>query len=262
MQPIRINWKLIVPIIAAVIGAIGVIIAAFISKPPSPAPTPTPILNNQTPTPTSAPALLYQVDFSKGEQGWLSNPSNPHSSQWFYNTTDKVLESDGSTACCSDLSKIALLAPHTFTTGDYVVEARIRVTGINRNNTKGTAGQGEPFFALYVRGVGLNTQGYFAGINGIPIGESNAKAFSSFVAFGQNVHDFHGTDKEGESYSLDEEWHTYRLEVKGDSFMLKVDNVPVYSKVIIDNHFSFGPNIGLEDYDCTLQVQWFTVSPP
>jgi len=257
-------------IIIALIAAIATIIAAVISGifllrstgtiPPSPTAT---AIATASPPATAIPTIsqlspLHSANFLQGSQGWLHNA---HPSQWRYNDTDKVLESDGTGACCPPLNNIVLVAPYTLKTSDYAVEAQMRVKGLNQPYN-GDSNVQEPFFGLYVRGVDSISQGYMAGINGIPSGEPHAGAFSSFLGFGPNLPDgriFSGKEKGGEDYVLDKEWHTYRIEVKGATFMLKIDNREVYRQPMYDINFSSGPNLGIEGYNCLLQIQIFTV---
>jgi hypothetical protein len=83
-----------------------------------------------------------------------------------------------------------LIAPYTLKSeiSNYAVEAIIKVTGLNGSHpyTKGIDPEQEPFFKLYVRGDGLNSQGYMAGLNGIPSGQPNG-SYSTLVAIGQNL---------------------------------------------------------------------------
>ncbi len=227
----------------------------------------TPTITGITQTPDTArsptPTILYQADFSKGDQGWLTYA---HSSQWSYNPNYKVLESDGSLYCCSSstISNIIVLAPYTLATNDYTIQAQIKVTGINKNHSYTESDKDQdPFFGLYVRGDTSKTEGYMAGINGLPLGEPNAQAYSSFLTFGPTVPDgkiFRGKEAGGKDFVLDNNWHTYQLTVKGDAFMLSIDNIPVYTSPVQDSYFSSGPSVGLEDYDFYLQVQNFTVT--
>lgn len=256
------QWAAVAAIVVAIIGCIS---ASFLT------PLTSIVMNRlfSTPTisaiPTASPssAMLYQADFSKGDQGWLKSG---HSSQWTFNDKNKVIESDGSLFCCSSttIKNIVWVAPYTVAKSDYTVEAKIRVIGINRNHsyTESDKDQ-EPFFGLYIRGDGLNEEGYIAGINGFPVGEPNAGAYTSFLTFGPTIPGgkiFHGKEAGGKDYMLDETWHTYKLDVKGDTFMLSIDNIPVYSSPMQDSYFPSGPNVGIEDYDFYLQIQNFTIS--
>ncbi len=190
-----------------------------ISTPTTP-PTPTPTMDH-----LPASAILYQADFSKGDQGWLKYA---HSSQWSYNANDKALESDGSLYCCdsSSISTIIIVAPYTMIRSDFTIEARIRVTGINKSHpyTESDPDQ-KPFFGLYVRGDASNQEGYKAGINGLPTGEPNAGANTSFLAYGSKIPQgkiIHGKEGGGKDYALDNNWHTYRLDVKGDTHLCRM----------------------------------------
>jgi hypothetical protein len=228
--------------------------------------TPTATNSTRTPLPTSSPQspFLYQADFLKGDQGWFKYAQ---SSQWSYNANDKALESDGSLYCCSasTISTITIVAPYIMMKRDYTIKARIRVTGINTSHSyKESDPQQDPFFGLYVRGDAENQEGYMAGINGLPIGQPNAGAYSTFLAYGSKIPPpgkvFHGKEGGGKDFVLDNNWHDYRLDVKGDTFMLIIDNKPYYSAPMQDSYFPDGPHVGIEDYDFYLQVQNFTVS--
>jgi hypothetical protein len=124
----------------------------------------TSITHQTTSTARPASQALYMVDFTQGSQGWLDNSP---SSQWTYDDTSKVLVGDGSMPCCSSLSQLATIvlnAPATFTTGNYTIEARIKVMGTNASNPYQPSQP--PFFGLFFRGYGLNGNGYMAGIIG------------------------------------------------------------------------------------------------
>src|SRR6266487_1570385 len=228
--------------------------------------TPTATNSTHTSTPTSSPQspFLYQADFLKGDQGWFKYTQ---SSQWSYNSNDKALVSDGSLYCCSasTISNIIVVAPYTMMRRDYTIKARIRVTGINTSHSyKESDPQQEPFFGLYVRGDTSNQEGYMAGINGLPTGQPNAGAYSTFLAYGSKIPQgkvFHGKERGGKDFVLDNYWHDYRLDVKEDTFMLIIDNKPYYSAPMRDSYFPDGPHVGIEDYDFYLQVQNFRVSP-
>ncbi len=222
---------------------------------PSPSPSPQPT----TPTPT----FLYQADFSQGNQGWLDNN---HPLQWSYNASDKALESDGSLPCCtpvSTLANVVLAAPYMMHISDYAIEARIKITGLNQNHPY--SNDQPPFFGLYARGDGVNGQGYMAGVGWIyttPNGQIGANGpLSYLIGLGPNPAFYNSLNTGAEKYGLDTAWHIYRFEVRGNTFMLKIDNKPVYSRIIEDNLFPNGLRVGLENYNCLLQVQSFTVYP-
>jgi hypothetical protein len=273
------------PTTASIIAIIGVLVIAVILTPVSfavgRASTSTsessPTATNQTPTPTitqvtftpspqpttPTPPFLYRADFSQGSQGWLDSNYPP---QWTYNASDKALESDGSLPCCtpvSTLANVVLVAPYMPNVSDYAIEARIKITGLNQNHPY--SNDQPPFFGLYARGDGVNGQGYMAGIGWIyatPNGKIGANGpFSYLIGLGPNPAFYSSPEKGAEKYGLDTAWHTYRLEVKGNTFMLKIDNKPVYSHIIQDSLFATGLRVGLENYNCLLQVQSITVYP-
>jgi TIR domain len=232
---------------------------------PSTSTTPTATSTTHTPVQTASPQspFLYQAVFSKDDQGWFQNAQ---SSQWSYNSKDKALESNGSFCCdATSISTIIAVAPYTMTRSDYTIRARIRVSGINTSHSyKESDPQQDPFFGLYVRGDQSNQAGYMIGINGLPIGQPNAGAYSTFLAYGSKIPSpgkvFHGKEGGGKDFVLDNNWHDYRVDVKGNTFMLIIDNKPYYTAPIQDSYFPDGPHVGIEDYDFYLQVQNFTVS--
>lgn len=215
-------------------------------------------VNNQTPTPTitPTPSFLYQADFTQGSQEWLDSS---HSQQWTYNVTDKLLEADGSVKCCDtmgSLRSIVLNAPYT-PRGDYAVEARIKSTGLNSNNPY--AAKQPPFFGIFLRGLGLNTQGYMAGIIAFTPNEPNSSSLSYLVVMGPTVPGML-INNLGENYNLDNQWHTYRIEARGNTFTFFIDHTQLY-KQTVENYFAAGPQVGIEDYDYILQIQNFTAYP-
>ncbi len=216
-------------------------------------PTPIPTL---TPTATSlSPSALYHIDFSQGGQGWITNST---SSQWTYNTATKLLESNGSLSCCSPttLKQVVVAAPYTLQKENFAVEARIRVTAIPYPYSHDYANGTQPFFGLYVRGTGLNQQGYMIGLGYDTAGDKKTRSYLVALANNPAYHDG------GEYSGLDHQWHTYRVEVQGASFSLFVDNKQINSNPLVDDQFSVGTQVGIEDYDNALQVQTFSVYPP
>jgi|SRR5579859_3626164 len=258
-------------ILAIILGSVSYFVERASTATSKPSPTPTPTITQVTatlspsPQPTTpTPTFLYQADFSQGSQGWLDSNHPP---QWTYSASDKALESDGSLPCCtpiSELANVVLVAPYNMgNTSDYVIEAHIRITGLNQNHP--FSNDQPPFFGLYARGDDVNGQGYMAGIGWIyttPNGQMGANGpLSYLIGLGPNAAFYNDLTKGAEKYGLDTAWHTYRFEVRRNTFMLKVDNKPVYSHIIYDNLFSKGLRVGLENYNCLLQVQSFTVYP-
>jgi hypothetical protein len=281
-NPPKFKSKEKVAIIVAIITAAAIILAALITgiftyvsskQQPTAEISPTATLPAATisspttlpePTPTT-PNVLYQTDFSKDNQEWL-NGTQPQ--QWTYNDSDQALESDGNLPCCnppppsSSIANAALAGPYTTDNNvrNFAVEAKIKITGLNHNLPSNSS---QPsFFGIYVRGDQVNGQGYMAGIGWIystPNGTTSTNGPRSYlIRLGPNAYFYNNYNQGVQRYPLDIGWHIYRLEVRGNSFMLKVDNQPVFSHPIIDSAFSSG-RIGLENYNCLLQVQSYTV---
>ncbi len=251
-------------IIAAVLGAIiGGIFLLRSTTTPVPAPTATTPITASTTLPKSitstvtsttqpTSSALYQADFSQGSQGWLNNSPSP---QWTYNDTDKVLQSDGSSPCCnpiSELENVVLDAPATIGRADYTIEARIKVIGNNPYDTSQP-----PFFGFFFRGYGLNGNGYMAGIIGSEPNHSNTGPLT-FILVQEPGTLLTRDDKA--PYDLDNQWHTYWLMARGNTYTFFIDQNQMYSQSL-PQYFPPGPRIGIEDYDYNLQIQSLTVNP-
>lgn len=194
-------------------------------------------------------SALYQVDFSQGNQGWIANSAAP---KWTFNDTDKVLESDGRMPCCyppSALGDIALIAPQTISTPDYTIEARIRVIAIYGQDSSGQP----PFFGLFFHGY-LSGKGYLAGLIQYKPNQPNTEPLSYLLAQDNGVL----TRDDHASYNLDNQWHTYWLKTQGNTYSFFVDQNLLYTETL-SPYFAPGLQIGIEDYDYSLQIQNFTI---
>jgi hypothetical protein len=60
------------------------------------------------------------------------------------------------------------------------------------------------------------------------------------------------------SYSLDTDWHTYRVEVRGNDIKLLIDGQPVIET--IDNHHLTGNSVGLFSNGMVINVRSFKVT--
>jgi hypothetical protein len=142
------------------------------------------------------PDILYETGVGKGEfQGW-SLPSN-----WKH--LNGMLVSDGTGPGASG-SIVPAYAPYVPTTADYAVEAEVQII---QNTSSGALG-------LIVRATIDNKEGY-AGYVG--------RSYNAWVA--SNICVLSDSCKApGQVYSPNADWHTYRVEAKGNIINLLVDN--------------------------------------
>jgi hypothetical protein len=191
-------------------------------------PTVTP--THPIPTP---PPFLYQADFSHGENGWLSGS---HSSQWRYDNVNKVLGCDGTAQ-----NDFYLVAPYQPKTANYAVEAQIQFL---RFTAPYTSSNPNDFFGIFVRSSDPGNMGYDSYIIN---GEVKIR-----IAQGANPNPLpYG------HYSLGMSWHTYRVEVKGNTITFLIDNHKMAQ--LADNTYTVPGLIGLIDNSTQLNVRSFTV---
>jgi serine/threonine protein kinase len=196
--------------------------ATFTPVPPTPTPIPL------TSTPALKPGtVLYQADWSSGLNGWAG------SEDW--KTVRGMLVDDGTNS-----SRGVITAPYQLgSITDYAVEAQIQVVrGIDDGFCS------ESFGAL-VRTT--EEGGYLAGAG--PVGCSNA--FIASIA-GRN-----GQTLQVKSFTAGTDWHTYRVEVRGNAIRLLVDGVAILETV--DNRYLAGGQVGLASRSVVLNVRGLKV---
>lgn len=195
------------------------------------------------PPPPKPPVLLAQTtSWPIGLSGWIG------SSQW--KQDGGLLTSDGSKACCG-LNDLTIWAPYTNLPNDYTVEAEIREKGVNQQQPLAPGEQGRfVYFGILIRGSVETNYGYSVQIEG-PTNE--------FVKAVLNIPSAQPPDillmnvKE----VLKDNWHIYRVEVKGSSFTVKIDNEFMFT--INDDTFTKGQAVGLWDSGGQLEVRSFKV---
>lgn len=192
-------------------------------------PSDTPILPTATPTtlqtsvtqtasPPGSP-ILYQADWSTGLNGWFG------SQDW--KTLDGMLINDGT----HNGIGLSITAPYTPNTDDYAVEAEIQVI----------RPIGCSSFGIVARADRKET-GYQTGINYC---EFHGAAFYYMPELGYKEFE-PGTD-----------WHTYRLEVKGNTIKFLIDGALVLKTS--DNRYLSGGQVGLWNDEVQLNVRSFKV---
>ncbi len=189
---------------------------------PTPTAPPTP---TQIPTPTHKPGdVLYQADWAKGMNGWASSPG--------WKVVNGMLVNDGTGINSS------IWAPYQPEgVADYAVETEVQLV---RDECGTTARVG-----VITRGD--REGGYVAGFTG-PCYHGTIDATIMDRAQGQIA---------AKSFTYNTEWHTYRVEVKGNTIRFLVDGARVLDAT--DNRYLNAGEVGLWVSDMVLNIRSFKV---
>lgn len=244
MQSPKKPFRLDNSIIAAIIGALAIILAAVIAgifqahnntSPTANTSTATVAISATfTPSPTtiptatsSTPQPLYQENWSQGMDGWIGN------AQW--SISNGMLLSNGNAQ-----DNNFIVSPYKPTTADYAVEAQIQFLGAAPPSST-------PLFGIFVRsGSNEDIVGYDGYIFG-NLAKIRRAAVSQGVILNQT------------SYSLDTSWHTYRVEIKNSIITFFIDNKQMIQAV--DKVNTLPGLVGLFDNNSLINVRSFTVLP-
>jgi hypothetical protein len=185
--------------------------------------------------PTPCGQLLYQADWSGGFDGWMASPD--------WKTVSGQLVDDGTNW---DNTQFAHAPNIKSCTANYAVEADIQAV---------RAGNGCAFnndvFGLSVRG---ETSGDYRVGLGAP-GLTFAFIFDHSSSDG--CPDY-GNPLTRANYSLDTNWHKYRVEVRGNDIKLLIDGQPIIET--IDNHHLTSNSVGLFSGGMVINVRSFKVT--
>jgi len=180
------------------------------------------------PTKTAGAGVLYETGVGKGGfEAWSLTPDWKH--------LNGVLLNDGTGG-----NFAPIFAPYRPNSADYVVEAQIRSL-TNASNS----------FGVVVRADG--GKGYATGVGGGWGGTTNICYLSGW--WGTN--DMGGCVGKGQAFDPGSEWHTYRVEIKGNTITLFIDNA-VMTRVT-DNRFLSAGAVGLWSNRYQLEVRNFRV---
>jgi hypothetical protein len=171
--------------------------------------------------------VLYEADESGGFDEW-TGPS-----QWLHR--DGTLVNDG-TAGGS-----AILAPYQPNVSDYAVEAEIRL--VRCNSSAGT-------FGLIARAVeqGAYRAGHYC---------YDGSDYDAFIwAVDHESGEFEDLAQQ-ENFTVDAEWHTYRLEVRGDMVQLFIDGEVVAETA--DLRYANSGEVGMWSTRLPIEVRSFRV---
>src|SRR5680860_5328 len=169
---------------------------------------------------SSAAAVIYEADWSGGLAGWVGTLDR--------DTAGSMLINDGS----NDQPDAWIVAPIDLSDiPDYAIEAEIQVA-----KTSGVYG-----FHLVARIDG--SEGYFGGYwQGNDFDQNKSLLVTDctkeWCSWGT------GSNINQQEYVMDNEWHTYRLEVVGASVRLLFDERLVAE--ISDTQFLDGGHVGLQ----------------
>jgi len=189
--------------------------------PGQPAPTVAPATTTgMTPAPPSK-MVLYEADWSSGLNGW------PGTFGW--KALNGILLNDGS---YSDSWKYWIAAPYqSKDTADYAVEAEIQLV---RNPGCGS-------FGIVVRSA------YQGGIHICPRPRISFRSKTDVI-------------EEYDYSSPGSEWHKYRIEARGNTFRVIIDDAVAIE--VIDNRNLSGGTVGLWSDRTQINVRSFKVSAP
>lgn len=199
-------------------------------------------------TPTSnldAELLLYEADWSQGMDGWKETGG------WKF--AAGMLLSDGS----DDNSSQLIVAPYRPDGINYVVEAEIQWVSANLNSGSHCE---DPSFGIVTRADGQGA--YWSGVhlhyNESFFGTSEPLIKARIGDQRELTHcGFDVPIAEQEEYLLDREWHTYRVEVRGNTITLLVDGSVVLET--LDNRHLAPGQIGLWSVLAQISVRSFKV---
>jgi hypothetical protein len=189
--------------------------------------------SSTTSNPTAPPkgTILYNADWSKGNDQW--NITN----EW--NTTDGILVNNGNAG-----SNSIILAPIKITTANYAIDARIEIP----NNT-----------SIYDFGIIVGSDGnrngyacYMFGSHNGPNGSVNITDDLS-VLYPDLI-----TPLQSHLYQVDANWHTYRVEVRGVQITFLIDNQQLLQ--ISSSNSSSVREVGLIDARSVINVSSFKVA--
>jgi hypothetical protein len=237
LPQLRQSWKtgIVVGVVVLLFGSLGLNSFLIFIRPQifsiSPRSTPIPTATLM-PTKTPTPLSLYHADWSQGIGGWKGG------SQWSV-SSGGILASNGS-------SKIVdyLKAPFQPKTANYAVEAQIQFV-------KETSTSDNAYFGIFVRSIIPGKQGYDGYLfSGDSSDNGDAKIRIADEPNSSRVLGF-------VQYPLDTSWHTYRVEVQGNTITFFIDNQNVVQ--VTNNQFTSPGLIGLLDGTCQINVRSFTV---
>jgi len=193
--------------------------------------------------PSGPPApgtVLYQANWSNGTAGWLLTPD--------WKTVSGQLVNDGTNR--ESVNHLAHPPAITRVVANYAVETSAQIV---RPSGASACGLGASF-GITVR---QDSSGdYHVGI-GTDQEDRNWYANIRDQSSSNSCLDSTDTRLAHSDYSLDNAWHTFRVEVRGNNIKILVDGSAVLETT--DNHHLTGNNVGLWSTGIVLNVRSFKV---
>lgn len=202
------------------------------SSQPGGSPTNAPPTNappTATPAPPAPGTVLYQANWSGGADGWAA------STPWA--VVNGNLLNDGS-------QQTPILAPYQPVTANYAVEATIQVVSQNSS----------PTFGVFARGSASESLGYVGGI----VGYLDADGYNDSAGISVDSIYCPNTPSQCIAFNPGSGWHTYRLEVSGNTVKLYVDG-GILLQMTDNSHLDAG-QMGLFCSDAQIAVSSFKVT--
>ena len=192
--------------------------------------------NTTAPTATSAPprpnTVIYQANWSGGSGGW------PVGGQWAI--LDGKLLNNGSSQ--NGIQYGPIFAPFVPPIANYAVEASIQVV----------QQQSSPGFGIFVRAPTTDDLGYVGGISGY----LDAHGYNDSATLAANNLSCDGTHP-CNPFDPGNSWHTYRLEVRGNSISYYIDGGFIVQ--LKDNQYLDPGRVGILCGEAQIAVRSFKV---
>ncbi len=195
---------------------------------PSPIPSPSAVMSV-----ASSGTVLYEADWTGGLSGW-TGPSD-------WKTLNGMLLNDGTNESIQPIA-----APYQPPTPDYAIETEVQIL-------KAAYSPPGHSFGLVARYTGEN-ESYTAGVREDAVGNKLAGIADLSARWGPDFTEGVGTSQ---VFDPGEDWHTYRLELKGNTLKLLVDGSVLVQGT--DNRFLSAGRVGLWSQGYQLQVRSFKV---
>lgn len=196
----------------------------------------------KTPSGPTAPGVLYQANWSNGRDGWTLPQG--------WDTVSGELVNDGTGTDMTKHAQPPAIHPYT---ANYAVEADIQMVRPLNANCYGNSSN----FGITVR---EESSGYYA----VGLDDHNPNFGVSWKGIIADVPmpspvtcDLSNNNLAGNSVSLDTNWHTYRVEVRGNDIKFLLDGNPVAETT--DNHHLRSNVVGLWSDSIVLNVRSFKV---
>jgi serine/threonine protein kinase len=211
--------------VAATVLALSMTGAIGISRGPGVGPLPV-RLSAIPPNHPGGRELLYDADWTGGLAGWSGGPS--------WRVADGMLVSD------VPRERSVILAPYRVEVPDYAVEADIQRTDNN---------EGSVSFAILARGDRGMGLGYWGGLH-VGTGRSPAIQLEADAPRMTVL-------LMSRWFDPGQEWHRYRVEVRGSNIRMFSDDVLWLD--VVDERYRAGPETGLWSWGTQIKVKRFSV---